>query len=212
MVFIAILVGTLFVAGTRWLHLGVLGGLCVLGAVGLLWLLPAAGITVLKPYQYERITAFADRQGASPETTYNVEQSITAIGAGGLDGRGVVGATQTNLDYLPEHATDFVFASLGEQRGFLGAATLLLLYLLLLWRGVRIISMAGDAFSAIAAGGIVVGLLFSIFINVGMTMGIAPVTGIPLPFVSVGGSSLVANLAAAGVLLGIHARSPRRGR
>ena len=212
LVFLAILAGALFVSGTRWLHLGVLASLGVLAAVGLIWLLPAAGVTVLKPYQYERITAFADPQGASPETTYNVEQSITAIGAGGLDGRGVAGATQTNLDYLPEHATDFVFASLGEQRGFLGAATLLLLYLLLLWRGVRIVSMAGDAFSAIAAGGIVVGLLFSIFINVGMTMGIAPVTGIPLPFVSVGGSSLVANLAAMGILLGIHARSPRRGR
>ena len=211
LVFLALLAGTLFVAGTRWLHLGVLASLGVLAAVGLIWLLPAAGVTVLKPYQYERITAFADPQGASPETTYNVEQSITAIGAGGLDGRGVAGATQTNLDYLPEHATDFVFASLGEQRGFFGAAMLLLLYLLLLWRGVRIVSLAGDAFSAIAAGGIVVGLLFSIFINVGMTMGIAPVTGIPLPFVSVGGSSMVANLAAVGVLLGIHARSPRRG-
>jgi len=211
LVYSGVLVGALFVAGTRWLHLGVLASLGVLGAVGLIWLLPAAGITVLKPYQYERITAFADRAGASPDTTYNVEQSITAVGAGGLEGRGTEGATQTRFDYLPEHATDFVFASLAEQRGFLGASMLLLLYLLLLWRGLRIVSMAGDAFSAIAAGGILVGLLFAIFINVGMTMGIAPITGIPLPFVSVGGSSLVANLAAVGVLLGIHARSPRRG-
>lgn len=211
LVYLAVLAGVLFVAGARWLHLGVLAGLCAAGAVGLLWLLPAAGVTVLKPYQYERITAFADRGAASPETTYNVEQSITAIGAGGLDGRGVAGATQTNLDYLPEHATDFVFASLAEQRGFFGAAGLLLLYLLLLWRGLRIVSGAGDAFSAIAAGGVLVALLFSIFVNVGMTMGIAPVTGIPLPFVSVGGSSLVANLAAVGVLLGIQLRSPRRG-
>jgi rod shape determining protein RodA len=211
LVYVAILAGALFVAGARWLHLGVLGSLGVLGAVGLVWLLPAAGITVLKPYQTERITAFADRAGASPDTTYNVEQSITAIGAGGLEGRGTEGATQTRFDYLPEHATDFVFASLAEQRGFLGASILLLLYLVLLWRGLRIVSMAGDTFSAIAAGGILVGLLVSIFINVGMTMGIAPVTGIPLPFVSVGGSSLVANLAAVGVLLAIHARSPRRG-
>jgi rod shape determining protein RodA len=210
LVYVAVLGGALFVAGTRWLHLGVLASLGVLSAVALLWLLPAAGVTVLKPYQYERITAFADRQNAPPETTYNVEQSITAVGSGGLNGRGVRNATQTNLDYLPEHATDFVFASLAEQRGFLGAATLLLLYLLLLWRGLRVVTIAGDPFSAIAAGSIVVALLFSIFINVGMTMGIAPVTGIPLPFVSVGGSSMVANLGAIGVLLGIHARSPRR--
>ena len=210
LVYFAALGGALFVAGTRWVHLAVLGSLAVLAAIALLWLLPAAGVTVLKPYQYERITAFANRQDAPPETTYNVEQSITAIGAGRFGGRGVEGATQTNLEFLPEHATDFVFASLSEQRGFLGAAALLLLYVLLLWRGLRVVTIAGDPFSAIVAGAIVVALLFSIFINVGMTMGIAPVTGIPLPFVSVGGSSMVANLAAVGVLLGIHIRSARR--
>jgi rod shape determining protein RodA len=210
LVYFAVLAGGLFVAGTRWLHLGLLTGFAVLAAAGLLWLLPAAGVTVLKPYQTERITAFADPQNAPPETTYNVEQSITAIGSGRFEGRGVAGATQTNLEFLPEHATDFVFASLSEQRGFVGAAALLLLYLLLLWRGLRVVTIAGDAFSAIIAGAIVFSLLFSIFINVGMTMGIAPVTGIPLPFVSVGGSSMVANLAAVGVLLGIHARSGRR--
>jgi rod shape determining protein RodA len=210
LVYFAVLAGALFVAGTRWLHLGVLTAAAVIGAVGLLWALPAAGVTVLKPYQTQRITAFADPQNAPPETTYNVEQSITAIGSGRFEGRGVEGATQTNGEFLPEHATDFVFASLAEQRGFLGAGALLLLYLLLLWRGLRVVSIAGDAFSAIVAGAIVFSLLFSIFINVGMTMGIAPVTGIPLPFVSVGGSSMVANLAAVGVLLGIHARSSGR--
>ena len=211
LVYFAVLAGALFVAGTRWLHLGLLTGFAVLGAVGLLWALPAAGVTVLKPYQTQRLTAFADPQNAPPETTYNVDQSITAIGSGRFDGRGVEGATQTNLEFLPEHATDFVFASLAEQRGFLGAGALLLLYLLLLWRGLRVVTIAGDAFSAIVAGAVVFSLLFSIFINVGMTMGIAPVTGIPLPFVSVGGSSMVANLAAVGVLLGIHARASRRG-
>jgi rod shape determining protein RodA len=210
LVYFAVLAGALFVAGTRWLHLGVVTAAAVIAAVGLLWLLPAAGVTVLKPYQTQRITAFADPQNAPPETTYNVEQSITAIGSGRFEGRGVEGATQTNGEFLPEHATDFVFASLAEQRGFLGAGALLLLYLLLLWRGLRVVSIASDAFSAIVAGAIVFSLIFSIFINVGMTMGIAPVTGIPLPFVSVGGSSMVANLAAVGVLLGIHARSSRR--
>jgi rod shape determining protein RodA len=211
LVYAAIVAGAIFFAGTRWLHLSVLGGLGGLAAVTLVWLLPAMGVDVLKPYQYERLTAFTNRAGAPPETTYNVEQSITAIGAGGLDGRGTEGATQTRFDYLPEHATDFVFASLAEQRGFVGAAMLLLLYLLLLWRGLRIVSLAGDAFSAIVAGTIVFMLLFQIFVNVGMTMGIAPVTGIPLPFVSVGGSSMIANLAAVGILLSIHARSRRRG-
>jgi rod shape determining protein RodA len=132
---------------------------------------------------------------------------MTAVGAGGLRGRGVEGATQTNLNYLPEHATDFAFASLAEERGFFGASTLLLLYLLVVWRGLKVVTTARDAFSAAAAGGIVLALLLQIFVNVGMTMGIAPITGIPLPFVSVGGSSMVANLLAIGVLESIHSRS-----
>jgi rod shape determining protein RodA len=115
-------------------------------------------------------------------------------------------ATQTRLQFLPEHGTDFVFASFSEQRGFVGASLLLGLYLLVLWRALRIVSIARDFYSAIVAGGIVVALLFQIFVNVGMTMGIAPITGIPLPFVSVGGSSMIANLAAMGVLLAIYAR------
>ena len=138
--------------------------------------------------------------------TYNVTQSITAIGAGGIDGRGVVEASQTRLDYLPEHATDFVFASFAEQRGFFGAAVLLLLYLLVVWRGLRIVTVAGDLYGAVVAGGITFAFLFQVFVNVGMTMGVAPVTGIPLPFMTVGGSSMVSNLAAIGILQSIHAR------
>jgi rod shape determining protein RodA len=213
LVYGAALVAVLFVAGVRWLHLAVLTLLGVLASSALLWWLPALGVEVLKPYQSARLTAFADPARDPSGSTYNVNQSITAVGAGGVSGRGVDGATQTNLDYLPEHATDFAFASLAEQRGFVGASILLCLYLLLLWRGIRIISTARDAFCAIVAGGIVFALLFQIFINVGMTMGIAPITGIPLPFVSVGGSSMITNLLAVGVLLAIAARgrpSPRR--
>ncbi len=140
------------------------------------------------------------------DARYNVEQSIAAVGSGELRGRGPNGATQTRLDFLPEHHTDFVFASFAEQRGFVGAAFLLALYLLVLWRGLRVVAVARDLYCAIVAGGIVVALLFQIFVNVGMTMGVAPITGIPLPFVSVGGSSMIANLAAMGILLAIHAR------
>src|SRR4029079_18897810 len=104
------------------------------------------------------------------------------------------------------------FASFAEQRGFLGVSILLLLYLLVVWRGLRVVTVASDLFGAIVAGGIVFAFLFQVFVNVGMTMGVAPVTGIPLPFVTVGGSSMVANLLAIGVLLSVHARGvdPRR--
>ncbi len=206
LVYAAALAAVLFVACARWLHLAVLAAVAVVGAAAILWFLPAAGIQVLKPYQADRLTAFADPGRDPGGTTYNVNQSITAVGAGGLRGRGVDGATQTNLAYLPEHATDFAFASLAEQRGFAGVGILLCLYLLVLWRGIRIVSVARDAFCAIVAGAIVFALLFQIFVNVGMTMGIAPITGIPLPFVSVGGSSMISNLLAMGVLQAIHAR------
>jgi rod shape determining protein RodA len=210
LVYLAALGACLFVAGVRWLHLGVMAALAVLSLVALLWILPASGIQVLKPYQTKRITGFTNPDEDPQGSTYNQRQSLTAVGAGGFSGLGVVGATQTRLDYLPEHATDFAFASLSEQRGFLGAAVLLLLYLLVVWRGLRIVTVARDAFSAIAAAGIVFALLFQVFVNVGMATGIAPVTGITLPFVSVGGSSLVANLAAIGVLEAICLRGRRR--
>jgi rod shape determining protein RodA len=161
---------------------------------------------VLKPYQTARLTGCTNPDADPAGLTYNVQQSITAVGAGGLEGRGVIEASQTRFDYLPEHATDFVFASFAEQRGFFGAAILLLLYLLVVWRGLRVVTVAGDLYGAMVAAGIVFAFLFQVFVNVGMTMGIAPVTGIPLPFVTVGGSSMVANLVAIGLLQGIHAR------
>jgi len=171
-----------------------------------LWILPAAGHPVLKHYQQQRLTGFMHSDSDPRGASYNVTQSRNAVGAGGLTGRGVKGATQTNLNFLPEHATDFVFASVAEQRGFIGVSVLLLLYLLVIWRGLKVMAGARDAFSAIAAGGIVVALLFQVFINVGMTIGIAPITGIPLPFVSVGGSAMIANLLAIGVLEAIYVR------
>jgi rod shape determining protein RodA len=210
LVYLAALSACLFVAGARWSHLLGLAALGLAAVVAVLVLLPKVGVELLEPYQKERLTGFTNPDLDPSGTTYNVTQSITAIGSGGLDGRGVAGATQTRLDYLPEHATDFVFASFAEQRGFLGASLLLLLYLLVVWRALRIVTVARDAFGAIAAGGILYAFLYQVFVNVGMTMGIAPVTGIPLPFVTVGGSSMVVNLLAIGVLLSIHARGAGR--
>jgi rod shape determining protein RodA len=195
LVYAAGLAAALFVAGIRWRHLVALLALLALVVASVLWILPSAGFEVLKDYQAQRLTSFADPGNADPDARYNVDQSITAIGSGGFGGRGVTGATQTKYDYLPEHATDFVFASFAEQRGFVGASLLLGLYLLVIWRALRVVAVARDGFSAVLAGGIAFALLFQIFVNVGMTMGVAPVTGIPLPFVSVGGSAMISNLA-----------------
>jgi rod shape determining protein RodA len=206
LVYMAALGAMLFVAGTPWRQLTVLGSLAVLLAVTVLWAAPAAGVNILKPYQKSRLICFVHPQKCTVDARYNLEQSIAAVGSGQFHGRGPKNATQTRLNFLPEHGTDFVFASYSEQRGFVGASVLLALYLLVLWRALRIVTVARDLYSAIVAGGIVVALLFQLFVNIGMTMGIAPITGIPLPFVSVGGSSMIANLAAMGVLLAIHAR------
>ena len=206
------LAAVLFVAGVRWSHLAVLLTLTVALSLAVLWVLPAAGMNVLKPYQAARLTGFThpstDPQGA----TYNLRQSITAVGAGGLRGRGVLGATQTRLNYLPEHATDFAFASLAEERGFFGASILLLLYLLVVWRALKIVAGARDLYCAIVAGGIAFMFLFQVFVNSAMTMGVAPITGIPLPFVSVGGSSMITNFFAIGILQAIYLRRPGRRR
>jgi rod shape determining protein RodA len=212
LVYVAALFALLFVAGVRWSHLAVIGAIAAIGITSVLWVLPASGVDVLKPYQKNRLTGFLNPSQDPRGSTYNVSQSITAVGSGGFEGRGVKGATQTNLQFLPEHATDFAFASLAEQRGFLGAGFLLMLYLFVVWRGLKVIATARDSYSAIVAGGIVFAFLFQVFVNVGMTIGIAPVTGIPLPMISVGGSSMVANLCAIGVLQAIYARGRGRGR
>jgi rod shape determining protein RodA len=210
LVYAAALVGVLLIAGVRWLHLTIFSIVAVVLALSVLWWLPAMGTPVLKGYQRDRLLGFLNPSKDPAGSTYNVNQSKIAVGSGGATGRGVAGATQTSLGLLPEHATDFAFASLAEQRGFFGAVFLLMLYLLVVWRGLKVVAAARDPYSAIVAGGIVFALLFQIFVNVGMTIGIAPVTGIPLPMVSVGGSSMVANLLAIGVLQAIYARG--RGR
>ena len=212
LVFSAGLAAALFFAGVRWQHLTALALVAAGLAVAVLWALPATGVQVLRPYQVDRLVGFINPDSDPSGTTYNVNQSVTAVGAGGLDGRGVQGATQTNLNYLPEHATDFIFASLAEQRGFLGASILLLLYALIVWRGIKIVALADSLFSATVAGAIVFAFLFQVFLNLGMTIGIAPITGIPLPFVSYGGSAMITSLVMIGILQAIHVRGRLGGR
>jgi rod shape determining protein RodA len=213
LVYSVALAACLFVAGTRWIQLAALGAAVALCAVAVLWLLPNAGLHPLKPYQVNRLTGFVHPSRDPSGSTYNQNQAMISVGSGGPFGRGVSGSPQVNYHYLPEHATDFAFASYAEQRGFAGAVLLLGLYLLAVWRMLRIVTVARSAFGAILAGGIAVAFLFEVFVNVGMTIGLAPITGIPLPLVSVGGSSMIANLTAIGLLQAVcvrgKARSPR---
>ena len=206
------LLAVLVFGGVPWKHLASLAVVTALIALSVLWFLPSAGLDVLDTYQKDRLIGFVHPDVDPSGTTYNVNQSITAVGSGGIDGRGVAGASQTNMNYLPEHNTDFIFSSLAEQRGFLGAAILLLLYALIAWRGIKIVAIAPSLYTSAVAGAIVYSFLFQVFVNVGMTIGIAPVTGIPLPFVSFGGSSMITTMLMIGLLEAIHVRGCLAGR
>ena len=166
---------------------------------------------VLKQYQLDRLTAFLHPSSSNAQADgYHLTQSEIAVGHGGVTGTGTRGATQTRLNYLPEHATDFIFSVVGEERGFIGAIWLLGLYALLIWRGLKVITFSRSTFGSLVAAGIVSMLVFQVFINIGMTIGVAPITGIPLPFMSFGGTHTITNLFAIGVLQSIHVHAYQR--
>jgi rod shape determining protein RodA len=207
MVYIVIAGAVLFVAGTKWTHFAALGTLLVTAIVVVLVAAPAAGVHVLKPYQVDRLTAFVNPSDNPRGQGYQLNQSIIGIGAGQKTGRGANGATQTKLNFLPEHHTDFIFSVVGEAYGFLGCALILSLYALLIWRGLRILTMAKNLYGALIAGGITAMLMFQVFVNVGMTIGIMPITGVPLPLMSYGGSSVLVTFLALGLLQSVYAQA-----
>jgi len=210
LVYVAVAVTVLFVAGVPWRHLA---ALAALGAVSLTFVLvaaPAAGVHVLKPYQTERLTAFlhpstGPHRLGSNDPSYQQQESKIAIGSGQKTGR--PNATQTEKGFLPEGNTDFIFAAVGERYGFVGAALVLSLYALLIWRTLRILTMSKDLFGTLVAGGVVAMLMFQVFVNVGMAIGIMPITGVPLPLMSYGGSSAIATLLAVGLLQSIYVQA-----
>jgi len=204
MVCVFCLLGMIAVSGApgRWV-----AGLALAGVLaGTLILTTGA----LKPYQRDRFTSFTQPGKALSTTAYNVDQAKTAIGSGGIFGKGLFHGTQTNGQFVPEQQTDFVFTVAGEELGFVGAGALVALLGVVLWRGLRIAQKAHDLFGTILAAGVVTWFAFQSFVNIGMTMGIMPVTGLPLPFVSYGGSSMFANLAAIGLLENVHMRTRSR--
>ena len=165
---------------------------------------PALNLGLLQHYQIERLTSFISPNGASQNVTYNVTQAKEAIAVGGIFGQGLFHGALTNLAYVPEQQTDFIFSAVGEQLGFVGAGVLLVVYGVLAWRVLRIAQLARDTYGRLLCAGIFALLVFSIFENVGMNMGIMPVTGIPLPFLSYGGSATIGFFAAIGIVISVH--------
>jgi rod shape determining protein RodA len=206
LVYVVVGFTVLFVAGTPWKQLSALVAVALAGTA-LVLAGPSLGVHVLKTYQQQRLTTFINPpQVCTPkdQTCYQNNESLIAIGSGQKTGRGARGATQTELNYLPAPSTDFVFAALGETYGFVGAALVLSLYALLIWRTLRILMMAKNLYGTVVAGGILAMLMFQIFVNVGMTLGIMPTTGVPLPLMSYGGSSVLVTFIAIGLLQSIY--------
>jgi len=197
LIYLFIVMGMLLVGGVKARHLV---GLMAAGVIGVFGVLNSS---VLAQYQKDRLTSFADSNN-NLKISYNVVQSETTIGSGGITGQGYGRGSQTQLNFVPEQETDFIFTVVGEELGFVGGATLLLLYGLLSWRIWRVAQLARDRSGQLICVGVMCFIVFQVFENVGMAMRIMPVTGIPLPLVSYGGSSILTTFIALGLVQNIH--------
>ena len=205
-VYIVITLAVLFIAGVRWTHFAMLAAIVATAATLVFVVAPLAGHPVLKGYQQNRLTSFLNPSQNPKSSSYQINQSLIAVGSGGKTGRGEQ-ATQAENGFLPEADTDFIFAVVGERFGFVGAAFILSLYALLIWRALRITALSKNLYGSMIAGGIAAMLMFHVFVNVGITIGILPITGIPLPLMSFGGSSVVVTFMAIGLLQSVYVQA-----
>jgi rod shape determining protein RodA len=200
LVLIALLITMLVAGGTRarvLLLMVVFGVVAIFGALH---------VGVLKDYQKARLIGFLDPSADTQRTNYNLNQARIGVGSGQVFGKGLFKGSQTNLSFVPEVHTDFIFVAVGEELGFFGAVILLALFAVFLWRGLRIAALSKDLFGTLLAAGVVAIVAFQMFVNIGMTIGVSPITGIPLPFVSYGGSSMLTTYVLTGILLNVHMR------
>jgi rod shape determining protein RodA len=201
MVLLAIVIGLLAVGGVPGRYL------LVLGLLGLTAIYAVISLGLLKTYQLDRLTNLGGGSSseASQGSAYNQKQSQQTIGAGGVTGQGYLNGSNTRLGFVPEQQTDFIFTAVGEEFGFLGCSLLLALFAIVLWRTWRIAQLSRDYYGTLVCGGVLAMFTFMIFENIGMAMGIMPVAGIPLPFMSYGGSSVISCAACIGLVLNVHA-------
>lgn len=200
MVFAAVVIAVLVVAGAKPRHIA------VLALLGITAVTLVVELGMLQDYQRDRLTAFLDPQTDSQRSSYNLRQSQIAIAAGGIAGRGLFQGTQTNLAFVPEQHTDFIFTAVGEELGFLGGVSLLGFFGVMMWRIWRAAVLSRDQLGRLLCVGVLAMLVFQTFENVGMTMGITPITGIPLPFMSYGGSAMITCFVGIGLVLNVHMR------
>ncbi len=208
LVFIFITFSMLYMAGARCWHLAVLAGvpLAVLIVVIFAHFRFGFPLPIIKDYQLERLTSFLNPARDAQRSGYNLLQAMIAVGSGRFIGKGFLRGTQGRLGYVPEHSTDFIFTIVGEELGFVGGFLLLVLFFTLIWRGLRIAYQAKDKYGCLIATGVLSMFLFHVMENIGMNLGVMPITGIPLPFISAGASSMTASLWAVGLLENVWVR------
>ena len=207
-VLVVIALVVLFVSGIPWQHFAAIGAAVLVIAGGLFAAGSAAGVHPLHGYQQDRLTAFLHPSNDPQDASYQVNQAVIAVGSGQETGRGS-DSTQTELLFVPERHTDFIYAVVGERFGFFGAAFVVLLYSLLFWRAIRVMRISTSFYGSLIAGGVLAMLAFQVVVNIGMNLGVMPVTGITLPLMSYGGSSVLGTFLALGILQSIHAQSMR---
>ncbi len=200
MVCSAILFSILLVAGAKLRHLA------ALALIGIVLVFGAFQVGVVEDYQKTRLTAFLDPSSDPKASGYNLRQSQIAIGSGGITGRGLFEGTQTNLSYVPEQHTDFIFTAIGEELGYVGTMSVLFLYALIVWRGIRIAMLSRDYFGTVLAAGATAAIAAQAFLNIGVTVGVMPVTGVTLPFISYGIGSVIMTCVLVGLLVNVHMR------
>lgn len=200
LVFVFAALGMITVAGVRPRHLAMVALVAIVGTVLIL------NSPILKAYQVDRLTSFVSPDSDTQGAAYNTKQAQVAIAGGGLTGQGLFEGQQTRLDYVPEQHTDFIFTVVGEELGFVGGVVVLGLLGVIVWRIWRTAQLSRDEYGMLVCVGVLSMVVFQVFENAGMTMGIMPVTGIPLPFVSYGGSAILTECAAMGLVLSVHMR------
>lgn len=213
LIFLAILVVMLLVYGVSARHFAIMGGIAAVFVAGLVLLynlLPNIFYKIIQPGQFERLVSFIDPSRDPLNTGYHVTQSLIAVGSGQLTGVGLGEGKQGRFNWVPDSYTDFIFSVIAEELGFIGASTLILLLFILLYRIYRIGTTAPDTYGMLVTVGVVGMFIFTIFENIGMTIGIMPITGIPLPFVSYGGSSILTNFIALGLVLNVGVRRSKK--
>src|SRR5690606_23401489 len=198
-----IAIGMMFFAGARLNHLLTLVGAGSAAGVGAVVASLNGWVTILKPYQINRLIVFLDPYRYQHDAGWNVIQSMIAIGSGSFFGKGLFGGSQTQLNFLPARHTDFIFSVIGEEFGFLGGLIVLSLFSVVFWRGGRILLAAKDRAGSLLVAGTLSYLFVHVLINVGMTLGVMPVTGLPLPLISYGGTSVMATLIHIGLVLNV---------